>query len=156
MAKFWRYLRVTWTAFCGLACVLLIVLWVRAQGYVEGVGISISGKSSFLIVNCPGQIAVTTDTSAIRDRWTFHQEPAGLRSVWSNGSVEISCRWTAWGRFARIWGSIFIPHWFLISLTCFLAVLPWPTYSNRFGVRALLIAITLVAVVLGLGMYLIR
>lgn len=30
MRKSLRYLRITWTAFCGIACVLLILLWVRS------------------------------------------------------------------------------------------------------------------------------
>src|SRR3954447_9696169 len=35
MAKFWRYLRIAWTGLCGLACVLVIVLWVRSYFWVD-------------------------------------------------------------------------------------------------------------------------
>ena len=35
MFRFLKYLRITWTVFCGIACVLLIVLWVRSYHHVD-------------------------------------------------------------------------------------------------------------------------
>jgi len=33
MSRYLRYLRILWTVFCGITCVLLIVLWVRSYYY---------------------------------------------------------------------------------------------------------------------------
>lgn len=43
-----------------------------------------------------------------------------------------------------------IPDWFLVSLFAFIAAAPWFHWSKRFSLRTLLIAMTLVAVALGL------
>jgi len=43
-----------------------------------------------------------------------------------------------------------VPYWFLVLLASALAALPWlPRWSKRFSLRAMLIAITLIAVGLG-------
>jgi hypothetical protein len=48
-----------------------------------------------------------------------------------------------------------VPHWFVILLISMLAAVSWlPIWSNRFTLRTLLIATTLVAVALGLIVWL--
>lgn len=46
-----------------------------------------------------------------------------------------------------------LPHWFLVVVSATTAAIPWIHWSNRFSLRTLLIATTLLAVVLGLAMY---
>ena len=48
------------------------------------------------------------------------------------------------------WLDITIPHWFLIALSAAFAALPWLPWSNRFSLRTLLIATTVIALVLGM------
>src|SRR6478672_11323736 len=59
-----RKLRIAWSVFCGLACLLLIVLWVRSYSrldYVEAAiddthylnGESIRGKAILSVIHCP-------------------------------------------------------------------------------------------------------
>jgi hypothetical protein len=45
---------------------------------------------------------------------------------------------------------LLLPHWFLALLCATLAAAPWMPWPDRFGLRTLLIATTLIAVVLGL------
>jgi hypothetical protein len=45
---------------------------------------------------------------------------------------------------------VVVPHWFLILISAFIAAVPWLTRLRRFSLRTLLIAITLVAVGLGI------
>ena len=47
---------------------------------------------------------------------------------------------------------LYIPFWFLVMLSAAVGTIPWLTY--RFSLRTLLIATTLVAVVLGLIVWL--
>ncbi|HEX4414833.1 MAG TPA: hypothetical protein VH107_14460, partial [Lacipirellulaceae bacterium] len=49
-----------------------------------------------------------------------------------------------------------IPHWLFVLLSGTLWAVSWPYWSNRFTIRSLLIATTLVAVVLGLIVWLAR
>ena len=49
---------------------------------------------------------------------------------------------------------IYFPHWALVLFFAVIAILPW--FRWRFSLRTLLIATTLVAVVLGLAVYLVR
>jgi hypothetical protein len=46
--------------------------------------------------------------------------------------------------------AIMVPHWFPTMAIAILAAIPWLRWSKRFSLRALLIATTLVALVLGL------
>jgi hypothetical protein len=66
--------------------------------------------------------------------------------------------------FSGIWGRFFyineqgpcvtVPDWFLIGVALALSAAPWIRWSNRFSLRTLLIATTLVAVALGLIVWL--
>ncbi len=49
-----------------------------------------------------------------------------------------------------------IPDWVLVGSTSLIGVLPWIPWSNRFSLRTLLIATTMIAVVLGLIVWLWR
>jgi hypothetical protein len=49
-----------------------------------------------------------------------------------------------------------IPIWVLFGLSGTVATVPWLGWSTRFSLRTLLIATTLVAVVLALGVYVAR
>lgn len=46
-----NWLRIAWTAFCGLLCVLLLVLWVRSydQGQYQCENPSVQGHNDILI-----------------------------------------------------------------------------------------------------------
>jgi len=45
---------------------------------------------------------------------------------------------------------LILPHWFLVFMFAAIAVAPWIRWSNRFSLRTLLIATTLIAVALGI------
>ena len=47
MRKSPRYLRITWTAFYGVACLLLITLWARSYWRVDGVNGQLSGNPDY-------------------------------------------------------------------------------------------------------------
>jgi hypothetical protein len=49
---------------------------------------------------------------------------------------------------------VVLPHWFALALIATGAAVPWMQWSKRFSLRTLLIATTLVAVMLGLIVWL--
>jgi hypothetical protein len=142
-----RKLRIAWSVLCAIACVLLIVLWVRScwwwdvgQGpLLEGVQFSAASQRGRLIVSI-GAFEIVPITS-----WGGH-------SVQSNyEQVAILSRIAPTGfAFFHSGGYwvIHIPHWFATSGLAALAAAPWLRW--RFRLRTLLIATALVAVVLGL------
>jgi hypothetical protein len=58
--------------------------------------------------------------------------------------------WGHWGYFNDIGPTVIVPDWFLIGVALALSFVPWKKWSWRFTIRTLLIAMTLVAVALGL------
>ena len=107
----YRKLRITWTAICAIACLLLLVLWVRSYW-------------DYFVISLPGT-----------DRW--------LGSA--NGSINLNY----WGGVSDsvLRTQLAIPYWLSVLLFATLTAIPW---IRRFNLRTLLLAITAVAVVLGL------
>jgi len=148
MAKYLRYLRIAWTVFCGIACVLVIMLWVRsywridvASGSIGSID-SVQGSftccwwkerptwSNVVISKNLDELQVVGDTGALTALYgfDFQRDQEGLL--------------------------IKLPHWILVLATASVAVAPWIRW--RFTIRTLLFATTLVALVLGAVVYAIR
>jgi len=133
-----RKLRIAWSVACGIACVLLIVLWVRSYSLVD--------------VAC-----VARWHGAISRQGTIYID-SGLS--WSGSDTCPNFEWPAleWMVFkndpevdVKV-GNVAFPIARLVLLTAACAPLSW--ISRRFSLRALLIATTLVAVGLGLIVWL--
>jgi hypothetical protein len=128
----------------GVACVLLISLWVRGYWWVEQLPVQLPGNQVIGLGTMPGVYAVV-----INPQWGT---PLSRRS---NSADE----WLALGGYdhSRIWGyfgvqstAIIIPFWFSVLFAAIIAALPWCTRKPyRFSLRTLLIVTTLVAVALG-------
>jgi hypothetical protein len=159
----YRYLRIAFSAVCGIICLLLIVLWVRSFWVHDFIrvqhGILIDGNARamgqiFTFVSSKGRctcVHVTNDAKP----WWFRRNILPYSP--EEGEVfPFNVRQNhIWMGFDAYWSSttaygVFAPHWFLVMLTASLATLPWIRWSRRFSLRTLLIAITLVAVGLGL------
>ena len=56
----------------------------------------------------------------------------------------------------HLYPTLAVPYWFLALIAAAFGVIPWLLWSNRFSLRTMLIATTLIAVVLGLGVWLAR
>jgi hypothetical protein len=148
-----RKLRIAWSVAWGVVALLLCVLWVRSYWWVEmrfgpAVGervvcySSLPGVSrlSFAISDVPPWTRASADADFW---WTFAVE---------NNSVPYQSRF--WGMFQLSNGAVATPYWFDVLFAASLATLTWlPWWSERFSLRTLLIATTLVAAVLGLIVY---
>ncbi len=124
------------------------MLWVRSweiqSGAVSWYGdewkYEISGKRIFKVFSNRG--AIRLSTSSMVAGWAIRvlEEENALLGF---GAIKDRT-----SRYAQM------PHWFLVSMTLFAAVVPWLPWSRRFSLRTLLIATTLVAAVLGLVVWL--
>jgi hypothetical protein len=150
MRKYLRYLRIFWTVFCGIACVLLIALWVRSYWYCDTIDrMSPSTIQTTIGSNCGRVYLIQMDMRPLRSRnttphdWTYKGRPA---------MPPDRKHWVRWVHKTGVFETA-VSHWFVITPAAVLAVAPWILWSKRFSLRTLLIATTLVAVVLGMAVY---
>jgi hypothetical protein len=137
MTRFLRYLGIAFSATCGIACVLLIVLWVRSYWWWDGM----SDKNGLLCVSGSGRLLLHPGFLFVED---VPQQP-NRRLV---GEVRIA------GYYFRMWSyprnmlipverDMVIPHRLCTFVVATLAVSPWFPWSSRFSLRTLLIAIAM-------------
>jgi hypothetical protein len=153
MQKFLRYLRIAFSATCLIACVLLIVLWVRSYFVHDALGFTVPGVLQVLQIDSGyGGLGVSAArrTRQVELDWGF--------ASWEPGPNIWDSNW-AFKRWTDMSGSYVVvgfPDWFLILIGVTLSVVPWIPWSRRFSLRTLLIITTLVAMVLGLAVYTFR
>ena len=169
-----RRLRIAWSVLCGTICVLLIVLWVLSYWWNGSVEIRVSSTRELMVMSVQGY----TYWGTLPDQdwnWNVSIEPldegdqtfiltSGIRidthetfrtgNLASNANAGLNWR----GRFGFGLSHspdvqfVSFPHWFLVLLSAAFATAPWLHW--RYSLRTLLIATTLVAVVLGLIVWL--
>jgi hypothetical protein len=160
-----RKLRIAWSIVCGTACLLLIALWVRSYWWKDSVSHT-SGPAkkpeqrvwAVCGQSCRGSMGIYATTippvyyHLVRPGWGNYAELVYRNTPYLNSAVgetlpsTLGFRWRP-----RNNGFVAsVPDWFPVLLSTALAAVPWIHWSKRFSLRALLIATTLVAVVLGL------
>jgi hypothetical protein len=156
-----RKLRIVWSLFWGIACVLLIVLWVRSHYYLDSYRFWAGRSNTAAIDSKGGRIYFSVSASGGADL-----EPYIGNKKRSEGETDIlngiiaSENHLGFGRYIDLklvnTSTFIFPHWFAAIVSVTLAAVPWIRWSNRFSLRTLLIATTLVAVVLGWIVYTLR
>jgi hypothetical protein len=136
-----RKLLIAWSVFWGLACVLLIVLWVWSYRTIYKVQFVMTGSRALVFITTPGPVHLgytrspnPIASSIQTSRLTEIERKAVQRSPW-----HISLR----GNYKEVR----VPHWLAIVACGATAMIPW--LRRRFSLRTLLIAMTLVAAMLG-------
>jgi|SRR3954447_17063187 hypothetical protein len=151
-----RKLRIAWSVFWGLACVLLTILWMRSYHYYDGISYNLPTIAPEACW-CDGllhmgfmKVLPATDGGPLRP-FTY---PISRMERWQK---EIQYKHTNVLGFGAMNGSIefvlITPFWCPWIVTGICSALLWPSKKWSFSVRALLIAATLVALVLGLAVY---
>ena len=152
-----RKLRIAWSVGCGIACVLLIVLWVRSYWWVDSVSKRVSATTWITGWSLEGGILWMLESNPNDSRpagWNIDKARIEEFNNMMDGNPYYQPH--PFGspllrRFAFDSKKGEIPYWFSASLVASLAALPW--LRKRYSMRTLLIATTLVAVVLGLIVY---
>ena len=137
----YRKLRIAWSVGWGIVAVLLVALWVRSYWRAE----FIQSRSN------AGSTTIGTDAGHLYLTKRYTPSPNG---GWTRGSNEPRHAdprfiWTTLGGATRIT----IPSWPTVIVPIILIGVPWIPFK-RFSLRTLLIATTLVAVGLGLIVWL--
>jgi hypothetical protein len=140
-----RKLRIAWSVGCGIACVLLIVLWVRSYTPTDELKLPIGFLHFAHFDTYHGELRVLSFVTSTPRGFDYdHVDVADL------GNTPYAKRRFYFARPENSWGifELWLPFWFLSLVGTGIAVLPWLPW--RFSLRTLLIATTIVAVVLGL------
>jgi hypothetical protein len=141
-------LRIAWSVACGLACVLLIVLWVRSYWQLDEVQVPLSSSSQFTMQSFAGSIWMFTE-GKIRSSIGWRLRHKSVDDLLEITGMEIMPPRAIFGMGP---GNLQVPYWFLAPAFATSAAFPWLRW--RFSLGTLLIATTLVAVVLGLVVWL--
>jgi Na+/melibiose symporter-like transporter len=148
-----RKLRIAWSVFCGVAAVLLIVLWVRSYWWYDTIG-GQGPASEYSFALSHGFLSVWGSPNLLSPQGltkiAFVTRPAGAEPFVSS--------WRPYYLSVPTSGEqLLIPLWIFVLAFGTAAAVPWlPCWSKRFSLRTLLIATTLVAVVLGLIVWQVR
>ena len=143
MTRYFRYVRIALSVTCTIACVLLIVLWVRSYWRLDVVDVS----NWYEIDSVCGEIIVMKYDSSISmgDPWSYFSFVTTDEMARGDWRTTLGFKRSE----TPVGPSIVFPLWFPIFVLVLLAGIPWLKQFQRFSLRTLLIATTLVAVVLG-------
>jgi hypothetical protein len=139
-----RKLRIAWSVLCGVACVLLVTLWMGSISHA--IFIYLPAIKKHCIYICPMRNALFVGPG---NSFNWH---AGIEITsqpsWWPGAESHVIQHGPFAECATLLGPSYgVSLWLLIALSSSLASLSW--FHWRFTLRTLLIATTLVAVVLG-------
>ncbi len=146
-----RRLRIAVSIFFAVPAVLLCVLWVRSYWWYDALQVPISHSKNLFGSSAAGGLAF--DTLLVGNVRPFGWQAILLSDVFASAHPKPPLKlFPSFFRFGP--DDVFVPHWFLVIVSTAIATLPWLHWSNRFSLRNMLIATTLLAVVLGLAIWL--
>ena len=140
--KLVRGLRIAWSGWWGLVCVLTIVLWVRSHHPYDGITSPLPG-SGLLIMSRSGGLGVAIH----RAEWDFGWSLFTLRPREVKLPYHTALGFVEYMADAQVY-RVRLPYWCIIPILVAFAAAPW--MQMRFSLRTLLVATTLISVVLGL------
>jgi len=154
----YRKLRIAWSLVWGVACLLLIVLWVRSYSRWDNLVGPFSGNRWIAARSFRGRLFVGVGPVWVLSwEWTSYLDPqyTDLGVVGTSPARFPIHMYFSWKTDVMGFGTtddrtaqhVVVPYWFVGLLTSAIAFLPWSHF--RFGLRTLLIAITVAAIGLG-------
>jgi hypothetical protein len=149
-----RALKITWTAFWGIACVLMICLWVRSYWRTDIIRVR-WGLFEYDNIAASGEIGMAvSDARYWRSRANILVSSSPTMYSWEPDRAHPYVNLLGFHlRHYMLPGgaadTFEVPLWLAALTTGIAGSLPWLPWSSRFSLRTLLLAITLVAVGLG-------
>ncbi len=147
MPRFLRYLRLAFSATCLIAGVLLCVLWVRSYSQLYNLS---NWSRQLSLSSCCGHIFVNEPF------YSDESPEGGSTKIIKLLGHELYFDSYPAAYIVQDGVGIAVPDWVFVGSALTIGVIPWIRWSNRFSLRTLLIATTVVAAVLGLAVYVAR
>jgi hypothetical protein len=149
-----RKLRIAWSVGWGVLALILIGLWIHSHWYKLSALCWISKSATVDGSYWEGYLQTRyewfgpyNDTSEIAD--------TGISFDYGNqrvpGKYPVALwMWHDYSEHGGIYWYLQVPFWFPVVISACLGSLPWVRWSRQFSLRTLLVAMTLVAIVLGM------
>jgi hypothetical protein len=153
MRKLFRNFRIVFSIGCGITFVLLILLWVRSYWWCDIAYYRPGPNAMFLVRSSEGKVSFGDWSRRVG---TMGAPPSiGLSRrasyVGERADVDLSGFGKIFREFAYDRVGYQVPDWFLVILAAGLGSSFWLSrWKGRFSLRTLLIALTLVAALLGM------
>jgi hypothetical protein len=149
MKRAWHYLRIAWTIFLAMLCVLWLALWVRSCWWVDRMSFALPAHTTIFCNLMPGSCGIEVSRGTLFPNLkNKHTETSEWLTKLKRSNPPHRIPTRLLGNFYLSPSGIIMPYWLLILLTAVAGAMPW--LQLRFSLRTLLIAITLVALALGL------
>jgi hypothetical protein len=151
-----RYLRIAFTVACGSVCLLLVALWVRSGWWQDGLGGQLPGNRTFSLSAAYGRVRYATFDKAYEHAFTGFRRPDWyVTTSRMDGPPNLKLVNTPLAEFglglagsSDQYGIVAVfPIWAPAMVLALLGAAPW--IVRRYSLRTLLVAMTLVAVGLG-------
>jgi hypothetical protein len=148
-----RKLRIAWSAACSLVCALLVVLWARSYWAVDEVHCPLKSPAMLIVHSFEGRLSLYAgERIPYRSGWFpsgWGRDSTSIRDVAPTRTPQ-----TSWAFHSDIYGQyVTFPHWLPTFALGAIALLCSACLPERFSLRTLLIATTLVAMALGLAVW---
>jgi hypothetical protein len=141
-----RKLRIVWSVVWGIVAVSLCVLWVRSYWVPESIRWSTSTLRVFSLRSQSGRFGYVVTEPQAEAPWAFSYSRLDLSKKKEPWTISHTTKGT--------WRGV-IPCWAIVVAVSALSLSPWlGNLPRRFSIRTLLLATTLVAVGLGLIVWL--
>ena len=148
-AQIVRYLRIAVTALSLTACVLLIALWVRSYWWFT---LAVTTNSLKQVHSLEGTVGLVISSARPRPH-SWQVVDCSISELSEAGSViEPSGKYGFSLDHTQQFTFVQVPYWLLVFIASIPASAPWIRWT--FSLRTLLIVTTLVAVGLGVVIYL--
>jgi len=145
--KRFRKLRIAWSVVWGVACLLLVVLWVRSYTRREAAHIRFGNSHLAIVRSQVGKIVFWIDNENLPASALYSQAIPATSPPEAEIDAHYTRAWTGYGIRRLMWlkHSAYAVHYWIIAATIlFLSAAPW--FRWRFSLRTQLIATTLTAV----------
>ena len=145
--------RIAWSVGWSIACLLLITFWARSHYKIEQLLAPIGGSRYVSVVSCPNRFGFEFSDESPTNTWAVISFPTDqwIASFYLNFGAPPAI---LANQFSVDDGGVLMPYWFGISVAVAASMCPW--LRPRFSCRALLIGMTLVAMLLGATMYVLK
>ena len=147
-----RYLRLTVAVACLPATACFVILWMRSDAVKDVIWVGGDSPRISRISTPPGRLVLSTRRSPYEGKWAWDCSVAANQRYLDSSGRSTTNYWfriLRWPQFTEV----HLPMWLLTLIVGGIGVACACAWPSRFSLRGLLISTTIVALVLGLGLF---
>ena len=143
MQRLLGYLRIGFSASCGIVCLLMIAWWVRSYTWADGFHVKLLPSEYVQVHAGAARMCIWFEHKPINKWCSWHADRITEDMLPEDGNRIPWLDIHSWPTFTRVYTA----HWLLTVVAGSLAVIPW--CPRKFTLRGLFVAMTVIATVVG-------